>query len=309
MRRNRRSPLLLPLRGLSLLALALVLWSGLAAASDLHPIRHAEGRLWRIERGGAPPSHIIGTIHVTDPRVRDLPDPIREAFESSQQAAFEMRMTPEERAAMMARLGTSEKSRPLSKLVDRETHQKLVTLAARYGVPEKAVDELHPFALSYLFSFSPEEHQRQAAGDLIFDAWLIQWAYDLGMRVEGLETLEEHLGFIDAVPLRDHATMLRELVEQLETQPDRFERLVENYLDGDMTPVFEELEAEMEKEPGARAFKEALLDQRNHQMVDRMIPLLERGRAFVAVGAAHLPGDEGMLHLLEQRGYRITRVY
>jgi hypothetical protein len=111
------------------------------------------------------------------------------------------------------------------------------------------------------------------------------------------------------VPLRDHATMLRELVEQLETQPDRFDRLVENYLDGDMTPVFEELEAEMEREPGARAFKEALLDQRNHQMVERMMPLLERGKAFVAVGAAHLPGDEGMLHLLEQRGYRITRVY
>ena len=73
MRRNRRSPLLLPLRGFSLLALALVLWSGLAAASDLHPIRHAEGHLWRIERGGAPPSHIIGTIHIADPRVRDLP--------------------------------------------------------------------------------------------------------------------------------------------------------------------------------------------------------------------------------------------
>ena len=309
MRRNRRSLLLLPLRGFSLLALALVLWSGLAAASDLHPIRHAEGRLWRIERGGAPPSHIIGTIHIADPRVRDLPGPIREAFENSEQAAFEMRMTPEERAAMMARLCAPEKSRPLNELVDRETYRKLVALAARYGVPEKDVDQLHPFALSYLFSFSPEEHQRQAAGDLIFDLWLIQWAYDLGMQVEGLETLEEHLGFIETVPLRDHATMLRELVEQLETQPDRFDRLVENYLDGDMTPVFEELEAEMEREPGARAFKEALLDQRNHQMVERMMPLLERGKAFVAVGAAHLPGDEGMLHLLEQRGYRITRVY
>jgi hypothetical protein len=40
-----------------------------------------------------------------------------------------------------------------------------------------------------------------------------------------------------------------------------------------------------------------------------MIPLLQRGRAFVAVGALHMPGDEGILHLLEQRGYRVTRVY
>src|SRR3546814_8237412 len=51
---------------LTLLALFLVLWSAPAAASDLHPVRHGEGRLWRIERGDAPPSHIMGTIHITE---------------------------------------------------------------------------------------------------------------------------------------------------------------------------------------------------------------------------------------------------
>jgi hypothetical protein len=309
MRRIPALPRLKPRWGFPLFALLLVVAAGLAAAADSHPIRHVEGRMWRIERGDAPPSHIIGTIHVTDPRVRELPEPIREAFEASEQAAFEMRLTPEERAAMVALLGPAERTRPLAKLLDGATFDRLVDLAARYGLEEEVVNELHPFALIHLFSVSPEEHQRQAAGDLIFDLWLIQWAYDLGMRVEGLETLEEHLGFLNTVPLRDHATMLRELVDQLEREPDHFERLVETYLDGNMTPVFEELEAEMHREPGARAFKEALLDQRNHQMVARAVPLLERGKAFIAVGAAHLPGDEGMLHLLEQRGYRVTRVY
>src|SRR3546814_19534377 len=50
----------------------------------------------RIERSGAPPSHIMGTIHIADPRVRALPAPIREAFEGSEQAAFELLMTPED---------------------------------------------------------------------------------------------------------------------------------------------------------------------------------------------------------------------
>src|SRR3546814_3726524 len=86
--------------GLALLALFLMLWSVPAAASDLHPVRHGEGRLWRIERGDAPPSHIMGTIHITDPRVRDLPAPIREAFEASERAAFELLFTPEERRAI-----------------------------------------------------------------------------------------------------------------------------------------------------------------------------------------------------------------
>src|SRR3546814_18781858 len=75
-----------------------------------------------------------------------------------------------------------------------------------------------------------------------------------------------------------------------------------------MTRVFREIEGRIEKEPAARAYKKAFMDDRNHRMVESLVPLLERGKAFVAVGAAHLPGEEGLLHLLEQQGYRITRV-
>ena len=40
-----------------------------------------------------------------------------------------------------------------------------------------------------------------------------------------------------------------------------------------------------------------------------MTPLLEAGHAFITVGALHLPGERGILHLLEQRGYRVEAVY
>src|SRR3546814_9803895 len=96
----RRRPLLLPFWGFPLVALIILLWSATAAASDLHPIRHAEGRLWRIERSGAPPSHIMGTIHIADPRVRALPAPIREAFEGSEQAARSEEHTSELQSLM-----------------------------------------------------------------------------------------------------------------------------------------------------------------------------------------------------------------
>jgi uncharacterized protein YbaP (TraB family) len=239
--------------------------------------------------------------------VRDLPASIRQAFEASEQAAFEIRFTPEERDAMMSATGL-QRSHSLAKLVDRETYEKAVAMGARYGLPVKAVDQVHPFMLVYIFSFSPEENQRQAQGDLFLDLWLIQWAYDLGMQVEGLETLEEHLGVIESVKPADYAEMLRDLLKQWEEEPDHYERLVSDYLAGDMRRVFREMAREIEENPAAGKFKEAFLDARNHKMVERMIPLLERGKAFVAVGAAHLPGDEGMLHLLEQQGYRVTRV-
>lgn len=57
----------------------------------------------------------------------------------------------------------------------------------------------------------------------------------------------------------------------------------------------------------AEAFRERLIDDRNHRMAERLIPLLDR-RLFVAVGAGHLPGEQGILRLLEQRGFTATRV-
>jgi hypothetical protein len=44
-------------------------------------------------------------------------------------------------------------------------------------------------------------------------------------------------------------------------------------------------------------------------MVERLRPRLAEGGAFVAVGALHLPGEEGILRLLERQGYRVTRLY
>jgi uncharacterized protein YbaP (TraB family) len=52
-----------------------------------------------------------------------------------------------------------------------------------------------------------------------------------------------------------------------------------------------------------------LIRDRNRLMAERMQPYLEQGRAFVAVGALHLPGADGLLQLLQQRGYALQVVY
>jgi uncharacterized protein len=53
----------------------------------------------------------------------------------------------------------------------------------------------------------------------------------------------------------------------------------------------------------------ALIDQRNQRMVQRMDSYLREGGAFVAVGALHMPGEQGLLSLLRKRGYRVISIY
>ena len=65
---------------------------------------------------------------------------------------------------------------------------------------------------------------------------------------------------------------------------------------------------QLEPEVGQR-FHERILDGRNRNMTESLLPVFARGSTFVAVGALHMPGEAGILSLLEQRGFTVTRLH
>jgi uncharacterized protein YbaP (TraB family) len=56
-------------------------------------------------------------------------------------------------------------------------------------------------------------------------------------------------------------------------------------------------------------FYKRLVDDRNLLMVKRMEKHVQQGNSFIAVGALHLPGEKGLLKLLEKKGYNVSTVY
>jgi uncharacterized protein YbaP (TraB family) len=58
-----------------------------------------------------------------------------------------------------------------------------------------------------------------------------------------------------------------------------------------------------------RAFRQHVVADRNLRIVNRILLRFEEQNAFIAIDAGFLPGDRGVLHLLQQRGYRISPVY
>jgi uncharacterized protein len=51
-----------------------------------------------------------------------------------------------------------------------------------------------------------------------------------------------------------------------------------------------------------------VVNKRNQLMAERALPLLADGNAFIAVGSAHLPGEQGLVELLRKAGYEVTAV-
>jgi uncharacterized protein YbaP (TraB family) len=101
--------------------------------------------------------------------------------------------------------------------------------------------------------------------------------------------------------------MLREIVCHYEVMQGEVEAMIEAYAAHDLDALSH---LGLRHAGGDRqTFIDALLWQRNARMVERLLPVLETGRAFIAVGALHLPGERGLLGLLARRGYALEALY
>ncbi len=277
-----------------------VLWLLLA----LPAVAGAErGLLWRIEDGRGHVSHLLGTIHVGDPRVLELPAPIRQAFAASRTFCAEVRLD------MGSLMGLTQAmllpgGESLRDKLDAGTWQSLVALSATLGLPEMMLERMKPWAVATMLS------QPKAPG-MVLDMMLYEQAAAAGKQLCGLETPEEQLGALESLSEREQIAMLQSAIRQYPQLDRLVEKLTRAWLQRDLTAL-ERISAEAmagEDPDMVAAFDREVVIRRNHRMVTRMQPKLAAGAAFIAVGALHLPGKDGILNLLRQQGYRMTAIY
>lgn len=291
----------------ALVLLLLALFGPAEAASD-H--RFDKGILWKVQRDGAPASHILGTIHSTDPRLRDLPEQIRQPFVSARQVIFELPDDPQGQA-LMGRAMVLPHGRRLDDILGAELFGRVAEATARYGLAPQALVPLKPWALGSFLIYPPAELARLASGEKVFDDWLRAEAQRRGKPIHGLETFAEQIAVFDGMTEAEQVAMVQDLVADSPRTEAVFADTLNAYLKNDIGAIFAEMHdmADVSDRAAAARFLQRLIYDRNATMVARMQPYLAGGSAFVAIGAAHLPGEAGVLDLLEEQGYRVTRVY
>lgn len=114
---------------------------------------------------------------------------------------------------------------------------------------------------------------------------------------------------MNSLPLDFHIRNLIATVDFGDKIEDSMETAITLYLQGDVgmiAPALRKIVPEDLSDADYALFQKVILTDRNHLMVDRATPLLEKGGVFLAIGALHLPGKEGVVELLRQKGYRLT---
>ena len=280
-------------------------------------VKNGEAILWKIEREGTPASWLFGTAHLTDPRITDIPDAAKDAFAAAKTVALELKeiRDPQELAlASMrhARLMVLPAGQSLWELIP-DADEPLIR--GNVNLPPGAAETLfgyQPWVVAAMLTIPACETARQQSGIASLDQVLARQAELQGSELVGLETPEEQLAVFAAMPLDLQAAYLVSVSKLGARTVDYFETLVALYEHRLITAYFP-LSLRLEpadKNTGAMmAFVEQdLTAKRNYIMADRAAKLLASGHIFIAVGAMHLPGDEGLVELIRQAGYKVTPV-
>ncbi len=249
-------------------------------------------------------NYLFGTIHSDDYRIMDLPGQVTTAFDSSR--SFVMEVIPDADAILHSMLSmVFTDGRSLEGVVGRDRFREVVEAVESSGMSEEAIKDFKPWAIVTILSLPPAK-----TGDFL-DLYLYKSALDAGRPVIGLETIDEQLAVLDGLSESDQVELLNETLKVLEQLPAVHERLLVTYLKRDLDELVRLADEYLhagDSEVGER-FKEAALDVRNGRMTKRMIPLLRKGGHFVAVGALHLPGEDGILTRLKASGFEVRAVY
>ena len=221
-----------------------------------------------------------------------------EAFASSSLLVVEVAELgrSDEAGAIFRRLSTTPGLPPLTQRVPPAERPALAAFLDRAGMDEDAFSETESWGAALILANSV---RRSDSGNGADRALIAEAA-----RVEGLESFEEQYAAFDRLPAAEQADLLAGLAADAEG--DFEDRRVTAWLTGDMAALERDSSGGILADPELR---EALQLSRTRTWAARVGELLERGeRPFVAVGAGHMWGDEGLPALLAARGYAVRRV-
>lgn len=268
---------------------------------------------WKLEKPGRKPSWLLGTMHLTDPRVTAMPPAAREAFQAADTVVLESDEILDPKKAAIAMFSKPEfttftDGSTLTGLLSAEDVATVDAALKPRGLSVKGLNLMKPWLISGLLVMPKCEMTRKNQGILFLDMKLANDATKAGKTVLGVETLAEQYEAMSEIPINEHLKALVEAAKGQSQVNDAMETMIDLYLEGQVGMIMPTLRSAAPDISTTSAFEQRMILDRNKVMALRGGPILDNGNVFMAVGALHLPGKDGLIELLRQQGFTITPV-
>jgi uncharacterized protein len=287
------------------LSLCLALAAAVAAAPSAQaPSKHF---MWAIRAPGAPPTYLMGSLHLLMPHYYPLSPAIERAFAESKILIEEVDLDElTSPATLMPLLGKAffTDERTLDKVITPALYRQVMERAGKAGLHEGAVQRMKP----WMAAVSLTAPALKAAGfdaELGVDKHFFDQAKKAGMERRGLETVAYQFDRLDQMPAKVQEEMLQSVIADIDTQLANVKTIADAWSRGEAAGIERLLIGAVAE---SAELYERLLVERNRNWVGPVEACIKQKSAcFVVVGAAHLVGPDSLVALLQKKGYTVEQ--
>ncbi len=281
---------------------------------------YAEGLVWQATKGDDTIT-VVGTMHIYDPRLEPLRDRLQARVTEADLVMLEA--TPEEEAKLQELIATDPgrlfivDGPTLPEMLDDDTWQLIADAASQRSIPPFMAAKMQPWYLSLMLAIPSCAMDDMVSGARGLDQMIIDDAEAAGVPMQAVEPMTTLFDLFKDDSITEQVDMLRLNLMSPDIQRPMFVAMLDRYFAEDVGRLWELSRIAMAEVPGITAeegaavfaeMQDALLDTRNRNWIPVILDATEAHDDIVlAVGAAHLIGETGVLQLLENDGWTITQ--
>jgi uncharacterized protein YbaP (TraB family) len=273
------------------------------ADSAGHPVT-----MWMAE-GTSNRVYLLGSVHLLRAQDHPLPRIIDDVYDEAETLYMELDMDDLDPLLMQStinRLGMLDEGTSLQDVMGDELYAEAKARAAELELPLDMLERTEP----WLAAITVEQLALARIGfnpSYGVEMHLLKKASSDGKEILGFESVEQQLAYLDGLSLDAQRDLLMQTLAESAAIQDLMDDLILAWRSGDIDYLERTL---LEDVSGYPELYDTIVASRNRLWVDTIDALLEQREDYlVVVGALHLVGDDGVPHLLEQRGVRITQMH
>lgn len=278
-----------------------------SAAQDKKETKEADKKdaslLWKISgKNLDAPSWLFGTIHLICPDNYLWTPAMQKAFKSSGKVAFELDMDNPALGTTVSSGMLLKEGKTLKDFFTEADYEKLSAFSEdSLGISLEMFQNMQPFVVMSVLSMKAINCPLPDS----YEGNISQMADSAGKEIVGLETAEDQLAIFEKMNKDSMAKQLVEMVDEWDSIKVLYQKMMKSYENQDLAALYEAIISS----PDSKGNLNTLLYERNEKWIPEIEKLAGEQATFIAVGAGHLWGDKGLIHLLREEGYTVEPVH
>ena len=267
--------------------------------------------LWKIYGNGLThPSYLFGTHHLIPIQFLDSVPGLFKTFSECETVVGEMVLNNIDASAKIQQAAIMPNHKKISELMNQEEYKLVdneLKATLKFGLKEVSI--MNPSLILTLYEMEKNKKLTGLSDDKQSDSYFQLVAEEKDKKVLGLETIDQQIAILFGNgSLERQTSLLVESIRKKNSMLKEMNQLNRLYKAGKLNDLLLLSKGKGEITDMTDEEFKKMVDDRNADWISKLPNMMQKSSCFNAVGALHLPGHNGLLKLLEKKGYKVSPI-